>query len=63
MDLGQFINLDMTGKVVLSVTIPFGTQTEHFSTYKIAIRHENSHALVNAALRAELDSNYVNTLL
>jgi len=39
------------------LAIPFGVQGEHFETYKVSIRHENAHAIVNAAFSVVLDSN------
>jgi xanthine dehydrogenase iron-sulfur cluster and FAD-binding subunit A len=48
----------MTGKVIISITIPFLQPNEKFSAYKVALRHENSHALVNAAFRIQLDQSY-----
>jgi xanthine dehydrogenase iron-sulfur cluster and FAD-binding subunit A len=50
-DLIAFQSMDMTDKVVLSVSIPFGRQNEYFKTFKVALRHENSHAIVNAAVK------------
>ena len=46
---------DMTGKVILSINIPFGRQNEYFQTYKVMLRHQNSHAIVNAAFSALID--------
>jgi xanthine dehydrogenase iron-sulfur cluster and FAD-binding subunit A len=48
----------MKSKILISLTIPFLKSQEKFSTFKIALRHENSHALVNAAFRIEVDANY-----
>lgn len=48
----SFLSEDMSNQIILSMTIPFASSTyEVLKTFKIALRHENSHALVNAALK------------
>eukprot|EP01114_Cavostelium_apophysatum_P000968 TRINITY_DN1083_c0_g1_i1.p1 TRINITY_DN1083_c0_g1~~TRINITY_DN1083_c0_g1_i1.p1 ORF type:complete len:1374 (-),score=383.49 TRINITY_DN1083_c0_g1_i1:31-4152(-) len=57
MDLSQFIGYDMTGAVIQSIHIPFGLQNQYFETYKVMLRHENSHAIVNAAYSITIDNS------
>eukprot|EP01114_Cavostelium_apophysatum_P003508 TRINITY_DN1343_c0_g1_i2.p1 TRINITY_DN1343_c0_g1~~TRINITY_DN1343_c0_g1_i2.p1 ORF type:complete len:1305 (+),score=284.96 TRINITY_DN1343_c0_g1_i2:94-4008(+) len=59
MDLMEFLKFDMKRKLVMKIDIPYGTPTRKFRTYKAMIRHENSHALVNAAFSIDVDSNDV----
>jgi xanthine dehydrogenase/oxidase len=45
----------MDQKIAVSLNIPFATQTQVLKTYKVAIRHVNAHALVNAAISVTLN--------
>ncbi len=51
----------MQQKIALALNIPFATQTQAFKTYKVAIRHVNAHALVNAALNVTLNGTTIST--
>eukprot|EP00656_Telonema_subtile_P016054 TRINITY_DN18458_c0_g1_i2.p1 TRINITY_DN18458_c0_g1~~TRINITY_DN18458_c0_g1_i2.p1 ORF type:complete len:1229 (+),score=349.19 TRINITY_DN18458_c0_g1_i2:15-3701(+) len=56
--LEDFQSNDSLDRVILtSLTIPFMTPTEHFKTYKVALRYKNSHAILNAAFHAILDGD------
>ena len=50
-NMTDFITFGMYQKIINSVTIPFLRQNEYFKTYKVSLRHQNSHAIVNAAVR------------
>jgi xanthine dehydrogenase/oxidase len=47
----EFLQVDMTGKIIVNVEIPFDQPTEHFLTFKIMPRHVNARAYVNAGFR------------
>eukprot|EP01104_Vermistella_antarctica_P002504 TRINITY_DN12741_c0_g1_i1.p1 TRINITY_DN12741_c0_g1~~TRINITY_DN12741_c0_g1_i1.p1 ORF type:complete len:1615 (-),score=361.72 TRINITY_DN12741_c0_g1_i1:55-4899(-) len=49
LDLIDFETFDMTGAVLQQINVPFGTDDQSFCTYKQGLRHQNSHAIVNAA--------------
>ncbi|XP_062519686.1 xanthine dehydrogenase/oxidase-like [Corticium candelabrum] len=49
--LPDFLQLDMAGKIITSIVIPFDEPNEHFLTFKIMPRHVNAHAYVNAGFR------------
>eukprot|EP01113_Clastostelium_recurvatum_P035010 TRINITY_DN4821_c0_g1_i1.p1 TRINITY_DN4821_c0_g1~~TRINITY_DN4821_c0_g1_i1.p1 ORF type:complete len:1340 (+),score=354.41 TRINITY_DN4821_c0_g1_i1:272-4021(+) len=53
----DFLQTDMRGCAILSMTIPLTQQNEQVRTFKVALRHENSHAYINCGLRAVLDSS------
>ncbi|XP_067656034.1 uncharacterized protein [Haliotis asinina] len=54
--LMDFLNLDMKGKVILSVTLPtFPSGDVFVKTYKVTPRHQNAHAYVTAGFRMQLD--------
>ncbi|XP_071116536.1 uncharacterized protein [Haliotis cracherodii] len=54
----EFLNLDMKGKVILSVMLPtFPSGNVHVKTFKVAPRHQNAHAYVTAGFRMQLDRN------
>jgi xanthine dehydrogenase/oxidase len=55
--LADLKSFDMHKKVVLSMNVPFGVEGEHFQGYKVSIRHETAHAILNAAFSLELDAN------
>ncbi len=51
----------MQKKIAVSLNIPFATQTQVLKTYKVAIRHVNAHALVNAAISVTLNGTIIST--
>lgn len=48
---------NFTGKVCLGVSIPLLVPGDSFKSYKITLRHVNSHAIVNAAFKISTYSN------
>jgi len=57
--LTEFRTVDMTRSVILSVFIPFGVQGSTLWTYKVSLRHVNSHAIINCALNIQVNSSNV----
>eukprot|EP00742_Colponemidia_sp_Colp-10_P006408 GILJ01006866.1.p1 GENE.GILJ01006866.1~~GILJ01006866.1.p1 ORF type:complete len:1354 (+),score=235.07 GILJ01006866.1:130-4062(+) len=57
LNVREFLDADfaLENKLVLSMSLPYGRSTERFAAYKVALRHVNSHAFVNAAFRMNLD--------
>ncbi|XP_048242207.1 xanthine dehydrogenase-like [Haliotis rufescens] len=56
--LMDFLNLDMKGKVILSVTLPtFPSGDVYVKTFNTTPRHQNAHAYVTAGFRMQLDRN------
>ncbi|KAL9979239.1 hypothetical protein ACROYT_G016871 [Oculina patagonica] len=55
--LMQFLNLDMTGKVILAALLPVFTSDCIICTYKIMPRSQNAHAYVNAGFVAKVDKS------
>ncbi|XP_067656038.1 uncharacterized protein [Haliotis asinina] len=56
--LMDFLNLDMKGKVILSVTLPtFPSGDVYVKSFKITPRRQNAHAYVTAGFRMQLDRN------
>ncbi|ODN02750.1 putative aldehyde oxidase 1 [Orchesella cincta] len=53
--LMEFLDLDMTGKIIMSIHLPTYEQSYIFRCFKIAKRYQNSHADVNAALLFNID--------
>eukprot|EP00013_Stygamoeba_regulata_P027262 CAMPEP_0177664620 /NCGR_PEP_ID=MMETSP0447-20121125/20598_1 /TAXON_ID=0 /ORGANISM="Stygamoeba regulata, Strain BSH-02190019" /LENGTH=1404 /DNA_ID=CAMNT_0019170619 /DNA_START=82 /DNA_END=4296 /DNA_ORIENTATION=- len=51
--------MDLTGRVLLSVELPFSQPQQHFQYFKTAIRHVNSHSLINAAFSCTLSASNV----
>jgi xanthine dehydrogenase/oxidase len=56
-DLFSFLQLDMTGCVIVSISIPVLAAGQKLATFKIMPRHINSHAYVNAGLLMAVDAN------
>eukprot|EP01006_Ploeotia_vitrea_P056302 TRINITY_DN68086_c1_g4_i1.p1 TRINITY_DN68086_c1_g4~~TRINITY_DN68086_c1_g4_i1.p1 ORF type:complete len:1312 (-),score=225.69 TRINITY_DN68086_c1_g4_i1:150-4085(-) len=55
MPIGQWLQYDMTGHLLVDIKIPFPEANEVFRSYKTAIRHVNSHAYVPTAMKAVVD--------
>ncbi|XP_055857003.1 uncharacterized protein LOC129919921 [Episyrphus balteatus] len=56
MTLAEFLKSDMTGKVLLSFTLPaYPKERFIFGSYKIMPRAQNAHAYVNGAFLVDLD--------
>eukprot|EP00743_Colponemidia_sp_Colp-15_P003976 GILK01004288.1.p1 GENE.GILK01004288.1~~GILK01004288.1.p1 ORF type:complete len:1351 (-),score=243.88 GILK01004288.1:135-4187(-) len=55
-EMDEFLSdkFSMDFKLILSVTIPFAQQNEFFLSYKVSDRHQNAHALINAAFKLRL---------
>eukprot|EP01117_Protostelium_nocturnum_P009312 TRINITY_DN3335_c0_g1_i3.p1 TRINITY_DN3335_c0_g1~~TRINITY_DN3335_c0_g1_i3.p1 ORF type:complete len:1378 (-),score=549.37 TRINITY_DN3335_c0_g1_i3:123-4256(-) len=58
-DVESFLKLNLYGKIIKGLGIPMFQTGERFISYKQALRHENSHALVNAAFRIRIDDSGV----
>lgn len=56
-DLFSFLQLDMTGRVIVSMSIPVLSAGQKMQTFKIMPRHINSHAYVNAGFVMAVDGN------
>ena len=56
-DLFSFLQLDMTGCVIVSISIPVVSAGQKLQTFKIMPRHINSHAYVNAGFLMAVDGN------
>eukprot|EP00039_Didymoeca_costata_P013650 m.211254 g.211254 ORF g.211254 m.211254 type:complete len:1324 (+) comp15833_c0_seq4:23-3994(+) len=59
--LWDFLQLDMTEKIIINMTIPFTTaptnSEQHLQTYKIMPRHVNAHAYVNTGINLSIDKS------
>lgn len=53
----DFLALDMSKSVIVSMEIPFASADTVFRSYKIMPRSENAHAYVNAAFAVRVDSS------
>ncbi|CAL8110869.1 unnamed protein product [Orchesella dallaii] len=53
--LMEFLDLDMTGKIIMSIHLPTYAQSYVFRCFKIAKRYQNSYADVNAAFLFNID--------
>ena len=53
-DLFGFLQMNMSQSVLLSLTLPF--LSTPYTSYKVAMRHTNSHAYVNAAFNIAVDA-------
>jgi hypothetical protein len=42
------VQVDMTNRIIYSISIPWATVPGGFDTHKTMVRHVNSHAIVNA---------------
>ncbi|PRP80730.1 hypothetical protein PROFUN_11470 [Planoprotostelium fungivorum] len=61
-DLPTFMSKDMTGCLLKQLAVPKLNENEQFRSYKQALRHENSHALVNAAFRVKVENSVVSSV-
>lgn len=55
MSLWDFLKQDMTNSVIVSMVIPFASNSVTFKSFKIMPRAQNSHAYVNAAFSMEME--------
>ena len=58
----QFMNADLTNMILLTLSLPFGTQYQVYRAHKVMFRHALSHSIVNAAFNItvnNLDDNIV----
>ncbi|XP_020903902.1 xanthine dehydrogenase isoform X2 [Exaiptasia diaphana] len=55
--LMNFLDLDMTAKVILSVLIPKHPESVNVHTFKVMPRAQNAHAYVNAGFAVNFDSS------
>lgn len=54
--LEQFLSFSMENRVIVSLLLPYASSpNEKMETYKVALRHQNAHALVNAAMCITVD--------
>jgi xanthine dehydrogenase/oxidase len=53
--LRDFLNVNMTNKMILSLQIPYCSPDTVFSSFKIMPRSQNAHAYVNAAFCMKVD--------
>eukprot|EP00731_Ephydatia_muelleri_P028954 Em0020g598a len=56
--LWDFLDLEMSYSVIVSMTIPFSGPGNIFRSFKIMPRAQNAHAYVNAAFSMEVDPSY-----
>lgn len=57
--LEQFATLNMSNKLIISMTIPYLGPAVAFNAYKVMQRHVNCHAYVNAAFQVQLAAGVV----
>lgn len=55
--LEEFLSTDMTGRIILSITLPQFSLNTQMHTYKITPRAVNAHAYVNAVFTFEVDES------
>eukprot|EP01116_Phalansterium_solitarium_P016706 TRINITY_DN393_c0_g2_i1.p1 TRINITY_DN393_c0_g2~~TRINITY_DN393_c0_g2_i1.p1 ORF type:complete len:1372 (-),score=562.47 TRINITY_DN393_c0_g2_i1:226-4341(-) len=55
--IDTFLSTPMQGMYLAELHVPWGRQNEHLFTYKSMLRHQNAHAIVNAAFRILLDGS------
>jgi xanthine dehydrogenase/oxidase len=59
MSLFDFLQIDMKQKLIFALTIPVLPATNKYNSYKMMLRHQNSHAYVNAAFNIAVDTNFI----
>jgi len=59
--LPEFLELDMTGKLIVSVYLPQRKGDYYFRSFKVSRRYQNAHAYVNAGFLFKVDpaKNYL----
>ncbi|XP_069131711.1 uncharacterized protein [Argopecten irradians] len=56
-EISHFLTLDMTGKLIVAMTLPgLDSKDYYIRTYNVSKRTQNAHAYVNAGIRMRLDS-------
>ncbi|CAL8110874.1 unnamed protein product [Orchesella dallaii] len=62
--LVDFLNLDMNGKLILSIHLPAYDRQKNvlYKSFKIGKRHRNSNAIVNAAFLVQIETTTVKFL-
>lgn len=53
--LEEFFEMPLDGVVILEIMIPILEKNTRFSTYKVALRRVNAHALFNAGFKLEVN--------
>lgn len=56
LSLEEFYKISLDGLVILDIVIPVLGKNARVSTYKIALRRVNAHALMNAGFNMEVDT-------
>jgi len=57
LSLDEFYNTSLDGLVVLDITVPILGKNTRVSTYKVALRRVNAHALFNAGFTMEVNTS------
>ena len=55
----EFLQVDMTKKILFFITLPNLTDSFKFMSYKITPRSQNAHAYVNGACLIQVDSSFI----
>lgn len=53
--LEEFFRMTMENRVITHISIPALPANSHFTTKKVALRKVNSHPIVNAAFKIQVD--------
>ena len=59
LNLTEFLQTDMQGKIILNLTLPPLSKDYVIKTFKIMPRSANAHAYINAGFRAKIQSNKI----
>lgn len=57
LSLEEFYLTSLDGLVVLDILVPILGKNSRFSTYKVALRRVNAHALFNAGFKMEVNTS------